>query len=310
MARVILSGAKDRPTHASDARGSLAPPTRSFAPLRMTTRGITKSTEAERGHPRIPGQGAARRLRRRDPAGRGGVQPGAGRLPRLRDRRRPLGREGADPLRRAREGRRHQALLQRGRGADGVQGAAGQAARHPSDRPRGPHRPPALRGGGSPHRARDLSRLRARPEERAGDDRRLRAGRHGDRGDLGEVARGDHPLDGRAGGGAHRLPGARDRVRAGARRGPGDPRGDDAARLLPRLPRPRRHHGGDQPARGHDRRPAAGARLQDDLRRQRALPPAQRERAAGTTPRRIRGSRRRRSTGSTTSRSTARSAAS
>ena len=34
--QVILSGAKDRPTHASDARASLAPPTRSFAPLRMT----------------------------------------------------------------------------------------------------------------------------------------------------------------------------------------------------------------------------------------------------------------------------------
>ena len=33
---VILSGAKDRPTHASEARCSLVPFTRSFAPLRMT----------------------------------------------------------------------------------------------------------------------------------------------------------------------------------------------------------------------------------------------------------------------------------
>ncbi len=33
---VILSGAKDRVTHASEARGSLVPFTRSFAPLRMT----------------------------------------------------------------------------------------------------------------------------------------------------------------------------------------------------------------------------------------------------------------------------------
>src|SRR4051812_35847220 len=33
---VILSGAKDRPKNASGARGPLAPPTRSFAPLRMT----------------------------------------------------------------------------------------------------------------------------------------------------------------------------------------------------------------------------------------------------------------------------------
>jgi len=34
--RVILSGAKDRPGHASDAGCTLVPPTRSFAPLRMT----------------------------------------------------------------------------------------------------------------------------------------------------------------------------------------------------------------------------------------------------------------------------------
>jgi len=33
---VILSGAKDRPTHVSEARGLLVPLTRSFAPLRMT----------------------------------------------------------------------------------------------------------------------------------------------------------------------------------------------------------------------------------------------------------------------------------
>jgi hypothetical protein len=38
MRGVILSGAKDRSRHASEARGSLAPPTRSFAPLRMTPR--------------------------------------------------------------------------------------------------------------------------------------------------------------------------------------------------------------------------------------------------------------------------------
>src|SRR5436189_5454144 len=37
---VILSGAKDRPRHVSEARASLAPPTRSFAPLRMTLTGL------------------------------------------------------------------------------------------------------------------------------------------------------------------------------------------------------------------------------------------------------------------------------
>ena len=50
------------------------------------------STEAARGHPRVPGQGAARRLRRRDPPRRRGLQPGAGGVPRLRDRRRRAGR--------------------------------------------------------------------------------------------------------------------------------------------------------------------------------------------------------------------------
>src|SRR6476620_8811450 len=42
----------------------------------------------------------------------------------------------------------------------------------------GTHGPPALRRGGRPDRARDLPRLRARPEERARDDRGLRAGRN------------------------------------------------------------------------------------------------------------------------------------
>src|SRR2546427_755314 len=40
--RVILSAAKDRSRHASEARGSLVPPTRSFAPLRMTA--LARST--------------------------------------------------------------------------------------------------------------------------------------------------------------------------------------------------------------------------------------------------------------------------
>ena len=92
--------------------------------------------------------------------------------------------------------------------------------------------------------------------------------------------------------------------------GPGDPRGDHPARLLPRVPRPRRHDGGDQPARGHDGRPAPGARLQDDVRRQRAVPAAERERAARLRRGRSAGVAGAPSTGSTTSRSTATSAAS
>ena len=57
--RVILSEAKDRLTHARDARGSLAPPTRSFAPLRMTARRFT-----------APAPAAASRRRPRRAAGR------------------------------------------------------------------------------------------------------------------------------------------------------------------------------------------------------------------------------------------------
>ena len=98
-----------------------------------------------------------------------------------------------------------------------------------------------------------------------------------------------------------RVPGARDRLRAGPGAGAGEPRGDDAARRLPRLPRPRRDHGGDQPAGRDQGRRGAGARLQDDLRRQRPVPPAQRQPSCATTPRRIRARRRPPSTGSTTS---------
>jgi hypothetical protein len=42
---VILSEAKDRPTHASDARASHAPPTRSFASLRMTAEALAPFME-------------------------------------------------------------------------------------------------------------------------------------------------------------------------------------------------------------------------------------------------------------------------
>ena len=95
--------------------------------------------------------------------------------------------------------------------------------------------------------------------------------------------------------------------------GPGEPRGHDPARLLPRLPRSRRDHGGDQSAGGDDGRPGAGARLQDDLRRQRHVPPAQRERAArlrrGGSPRGpgrgVRAQLRRRSTATSAASSTA-----
>ena len=59
------------------------------------------------GHPRIPGQGAARRVRRARASRRRGLHTRSGRVPRRRDRRRPLGGEGPDSLRCSREGGRH-----------------------------------------------------------------------------------------------------------------------------------------------------------------------------------------------------------
>ena len=70
------------------------------------------------GHPRIPGQGNPRPLRRAGAPRRPRLQPRAGRLPGPRDRRPRLGGQGADPFRRPRPGRRRDALPHRGGGAD------------------------------------------------------------------------------------------------------------------------------------------------------------------------------------------------
>ena len=112
------------------------------------------------------------------------LQPGAGGLSGPRDRRRALGGEGADPCRRPRQGRRRQALPRRARGRGGGRGAARQAPGHRTRPGRAASwstasmsRPPAEVG------ERALSRLRPRPEERAGHGRGLGGRRHGDRGD-------------------------------------------------------------------------------------------------------------------------------
>ncbi len=81
------------------------------------------------------------------------------------------------------------------------------------------------------------------------------------------------------------------------------------AGALPGVRRDRRVAARDQPAhRDRGRRPA-GARRQDELRRQRALPPRRHPRPARPRARRIRSRSRRRSSRSTTSASTATSAA-
>ena len=64
----------------------------------------------DHGYPRIPGEGDHRRFWRAGAEGRHRLQPRTGRLSRPRDRRSALGRQGADPFRRPRRGRRGQDL--------------------------------------------------------------------------------------------------------------------------------------------------------------------------------------------------------
>ncbi len=73
--------------------------------------------------------------------------------------------------------------------------------------------------------------------------------------EIEEIARnapGHHRARGRRARGRHdRVPGPRGGLRARAHAGAGEPGGDDAAGLVPGVPRPRRHDGGDQSAGGH-----------------------------------------------------------
>ena len=241
----------------------------------------TPDSRSRHGHPRVPGQRAPRRLRRRH--SRGAAWPTA------RSRRFIAPRRSA-ASRWAVKAQIHSGARGKAGGIklcsneDEVRQAAktllGQAAGDASDRARGTGGAPALRRGGRSHRAGALPRTGARPEDRAHHDRGAPAGRHGDRGDRPERARLDPARGGRAGHRHERVSGAGDRVRPRAGAGAGEPRGDDPAGCLPRLPRSRRHDGGDQSAGGDQGRPGARARLQDDLRRQRHVPPAQRQRAA------------------------------
>ena len=75
-------------------------------------------------------------VRRAGPARRPRLQPRAGGLPGARDRRRGLGGQGADPFRRARQGRRRQAVPRRARGRGRGRRAARPDAGHRADRAR------------------------------------------------------------------------------------------------------------------------------------------------------------------------------
>ncbi len=115
----------------------------------------------------------------------------------------------------------------------------------------------ALCRAGGEVAARALSGLRARPEDRAGHGRGLLGRRHGDRGDRARQARDADPGRGRARRRHAGLPGARARLRARPRGRADRPGRRRHPRLLPRLPRARRHHGRDQPADRHRGRAAS-----------------------------------------------------
>ena len=125
-----------------------------------------------------------------------------------------LGRQGAGPHRRPRQGWRRQALPQRGRGAGGRRRPARQEAGDASVRPRRQDRLPPLCRRRRRHREGALSGLRARPQVGARDGRRLIRGRHGDRGDRRREAAVDRQGQRRARRRHAGLPGPRDRLRA------------------------------------------------------------------------------------------------
>jgi len=86
---------------------------------------------------RISGQGGARRIRRAGAARLSGLYGRGSRYGGEPARRSGLGRQGADPCRRARQGRRRQGGQIDRRRARGSQAAARRRAGHPSDRPHG-----------------------------------------------------------------------------------------------------------------------------------------------------------------------------
>ena len=133
--------------------------------------------------------------------------------------------------------------------APGREEPAGQAARDPPDRAGGTGRASALCRGGRADRAGDLRGLRARPEERADHGRRgaRTAAWRSRRSPRTRPTRSSARWSSRRSGCTPFQ--AREIAFAlGLDAAPGQPLRHRAPRLLPRVPRPRRHHGRDQPA--------------------------------------------------------------
>ena len=164
-----------------------------------------------------------------------------------------MGRQGADPLRRPRQGRRHQGLSQRRRRCATLP----KAARHASWSPTRPARAASSSRAStsrrpSTSRRRSISAFVMDRSRRAHHDRGLGRRRHGDRGNR----RASSQIRSSASRSTRRSACSEFQAREVAF-GLGvepDMIGKamrDHPRLLPRVPRPRRHDGRDQPAGGH-----------------------------------------------------------
>ena len=262
---------KPRRVRRTDRRGRVAARERRLGAKR---RGPKRGNPAH-GYPRVSGQGAS---------GRHSVCPCPGAGWPTAPNRRPTAprnwaaksgpsRRRSTPARAARPAASKSAATSTRSGRR--RRVARQASGHgPDRRTRQADRPPLHRGGARFEREIYLGTC-ARPEVRARDARgppapaAWRSRRSPGRSPPASCGSASIRPSG------WRRPGARGSLRPRPHGRPGRPDERDPARLLSRLHGARRHHGGDQSAGRHDRRASRRARRQDELRRQRAVPPSE-----------------------------------
>ena len=226
------------------------------------------------------GQSTPQGVRRQRPTWTGRVHAGRGGDRSQEARRAGLGGESADSRRRPWQGRRRQAREIDRRGASGRRGHARHDPGDPPDQLGRQGGPPPLCRGWLRYPKRTLSRHGDRSRKLArhlhGVDRR----RHGHRGRRRQDAREDQDGEHRS---CHRLSifsRTSDSVRPRARWQAGQQGGRFHERPLSRGDRTRRLAGRDQSVGRDQGRRSGGARRQDELRQQCALPPAAGRRTA------------------------------
>ncbi len=214
--------------------------------------------------PRVPGGGNPRPPWRAGEPRTSGGNPRRGSGDCGRIRRHCCG-EGPGAHGGTRQGRRHQACPHAGRGA-----RRGRSdPRHGHQRA---YRQQGAGGQGREDRPRVLSRGRPRPAEPESPGHGQCRGRRRYRTGCPRHTRQDREAGGRPRPWLPSVPGARAGVRAGSSRGEDQRFRRDRQQPLRCLPEGRRHPGRDQPVDPDRGRRLAGARLEDELRRQRAVP--------------------------------------